>query len=151
MTCRTGFGGGFLLLVWAWMLLRGLPTAEAKPLRLPHDEPMVCIYHHPHWWGSWKSSDEAVLNDLRRLRGMGFNTLLLDHEWSQAIDGDWRWLERSHRPAAQAGLRIMPWLSVKRLVRYPRWKPCQTGPSVVWSGDTLRSESGRQRGGASGL
>jgi hypothetical protein len=83
------------------------------PLRLANQEPLVCIYYFPHWWEPWKSSDEAVLRDLRRLRRMGFNTLLLDHEWSQAIDGNWRWLDRSHRLAAKAGLKIVPWLSAK--------------------------------------
>ncbi|MCC6729313.1 MAG: beta-galactosidase [Chthonomonadales bacterium] len=86
---------------------------RAEPLRLPDGEPLVAIYFFPHWWDPWKSSDEAVLADMRRLRAMGFNTLLLDHEWSQAIDGDWRLLDRSHRLAARAGLQIVPWLSLK--------------------------------------
>jgi len=89
------------------------PASSASTLRLPNGEPLVCIYFFPHWWEPWKSSDEAVLQDMRRLRALGFNTLLLDHEWSQAIDGDWRWLDRSHRLAAEAGLQILPWLSLK--------------------------------------
>jgi Beta-galactosidase len=101
-----------------WLALAGLclawgSFAGAEPLRLPDGEPLVCIYYFPHWWEPWKSSDEAVLRDFRRLRRMGFNTLLVDHEWSQAIDGNWRWLDRSHRLAAQAGLKILPWLSAK--------------------------------------
>jgi hypothetical protein len=84
-----------------------------EPLRLPNGEPLVCIYYFTHWWEPWKSDDEAILRDFRRLKAMGFNTLLLDHEWSQAIDGNWKWLDRGHRLAKQAGLQIVPWLSPK--------------------------------------
>jgi hypothetical protein len=97
------------------------PAVAGAPLRLANHEPFVCIYYFPHWWEPWKSSDEAVLRDLRRLRDAGFNTLLLDHEWSQAIDGNWRWLDRSHRLAAQAGMQILPWLSAKG------WSDIQAG------------------------
>lgn len=82
-------------------------------LRLPNGEPLTCIYYFPHWWEPWKSDDHAIRADLKRLRGMGFNTLLLDHEWSQAIDGDWKWLDRSHRLAREAGMAIVPWLTIK--------------------------------------
>ncbi|MBI3922156.1 MAG: beta-galactosidase, partial [Armatimonadetes bacterium] len=89
-------------------------VAEADdPIRLPSGEPLVCIYYFPHWWEPWKSDDEVVRQDFQRLRKMGFNTLLLDHEWSQAIDGNWKWLERAHRLAQEAGLSIVPWLSLK--------------------------------------
>ncbi|NLH98527.1 MAG: hypothetical protein GX446_03440 [Chthonomonadales bacterium] len=86
---------------------------QRNPLRLPDGQPLTCIYFFPHWWEPWKSDDEAIRADLKRLRGMGYNTLLLDHEWSQAIDGDWKWLDRSHRLAKEAGLAIVPWLSPK--------------------------------------
>jgi len=89
------------------------PAARAGPLRLPNGEPLTCIYYFPHWWEPWKSDDNAIRADLQRLRAMGFNTLLLDHEWSQAIDGDWKWLDRSHRLAKEAGMAIVPWLSPK--------------------------------------
>ena len=113
MTRRFATLSRIVLLALGCVSLPAGPVAAASPLRLANDEPLVCIYYFPHWWEPWKSSDEAVLRDLRRLRGAGFNTLLLDHEWSQAIDGNWRWLDRSHRLAAQAGMKILPWLSAK--------------------------------------
>ena len=113
MTCRFSVLRRIALLAPICVSLSTVLGGEASPLRLASDEPLVSIYYFPHWWEPWKSSDEAVLRDLRRLRGMGFNTLLLDHEWSQAIDGNWRLLDRSHRLAAQAGLKILPWLSAK--------------------------------------
>jgi hypothetical protein len=92
-----------------------IPQAEVhrESVCLPSGEPLTCIYYFPHWWEPWKSSDEAIRADLKRLRAMGFNTLLLDHEWSQAIDGDWKWLDRSHRLAKEAGMTIVPRLSPK--------------------------------------
>ena len=102
----------FLLMCMALMLPISAALADAA-LRLPNGEPLVCIYYFTHWWEPWKSDDDAILNDLRSLRSMGFNTLLLDHEWSQAIDGDWKWLDRDYRLAAQAGFNIIPWLSPK--------------------------------------
>lgn len=86
---------------------------QRSPLRLANGEPLTCIYYFPHWWEPWKSDDDAVRADLKRLRGMGFNTLLLDHEWSQAIEGNWRLLDRSHRLAREAGMAVVPWLSPK--------------------------------------
>ena len=85
----------------------------AQPLRDRGGQPLVCIYYFGHWWDPWKSDDDAIRADFARLRRMGFNALCLDHEWSQAIDGDWRWLEREHRLAAEAGLGVIPWLSLK--------------------------------------
>jgi len=88
-------------------------AAAAEPLRLTNGEPLTCSYFFPHWWEPWKSDDQAVLRDLQRLREMGFNTLLVDHEWSQAIDGNWRWLGRTFDLAARANLQVVPWLSLK--------------------------------------
>jgi len=88
-----------------------LPTDDA--LRLPNAEPLVCVYYFGHWWEPWQTDDEAIRTDFRRLREMGFNTLLCDHEWSQAIDRDWHWLDREQRLAAEEGLAIVPWLSAK--------------------------------------
>jgi hypothetical protein len=88
-------------------------TALSEPLRLYNDEPMVGIYYFTHWWEPWKSDDEAILKDFGSLRSMGFNTILLDQEWSQAIDGNWKWLDRDFRLAKQSGLSIVPWLSLK--------------------------------------
>jgi hypothetical protein len=102
-----------LHLVFVSLILLAPAAGAAEPLRLPDGEPLVCIYYFTHWWEPWKSDDNAILNDFRVLRAMGFNTLLLDQEWSQAIDGDWKWLDRDFRLAAQAGLKIVPWLSPK--------------------------------------
>jgi hypothetical protein len=84
-----------------------------EPLALPDGKPMVSIYYFTHWWESWKSDDNAILDDFNHLHSLGFNTVLLDQEWSQAIDGDWKWLDRDFRLAKQAGMSIVPWLSLK--------------------------------------
>lgn len=95
----------------------GLAVMLAGPvgaaLRLADGRPMVCVYYFGHWWEPWKSSDEAIRGDFARLRQMGVSTICVDHEWSQAIDGDWKWLDREHRLAKEAGLQIIPWLSLK--------------------------------------
>lgn len=101
----------------AVLLAHGAALAGAltpnEPLRAPNGDPVCAIYFFPHWWEPWKTSDETVLRDLARLKAMGINTLLVDHEWSQAIDGNWGLLDRGHRLARQAGLQILPWLSLK--------------------------------------
>lgn len=94
------------LLATCLCLAAAAPTRADAPLRLPNGEPVVCVYYFTHWWEPWKSDDEAIRQDLRRLRGMGFNTLLLDHEWSQAIDGNWRLLDRANRLAAECSMSI---------------------------------------------
>ncbi len=88
------------------------PTAAA-PLRLADGRPFVCVYYFGHWWDPWKTSDEAIRTDFRTLRDMGVSVLAADHEWSQAIDGNFKWLDREHRLAQEAGLQILPWLSAK--------------------------------------
>jgi len=87
--------------------------SNAAQLRLADGRPVVGVYYFGHWWEPWKSNDDAIRNDLNRLRKMGVTVLFADHEWSQAIDGDWRWLDREHRLAREAGLVIVPWLSLK--------------------------------------
>jgi len=96
-------------------LLLALPAfaPRREPLRLPDGQPLVCIYYFPQWWEPWRTDDGAIRADLRRLRAAGFNTLLIDHEWSQALEGPWKWLDRNHRLATEEGLRIVPWLSLK--------------------------------------
>jgi len=84
-----------------------------KPLRLGDGRPFVCVYYFGHWWEPWRSSDDVVLQDLRTLADMGVSVIGVDHEWSQAIDGNWKWLDREHRLAKQAGVQILPWLSLK--------------------------------------
>jgi hypothetical protein len=86
---------------------------DATPLRLADGRPLACVYYFPHWWDPWKSDDDAIRRDFATLKAMGISTLAMDHEWSQAIDGNWRLLDRAHRLAAEAGLQILPWLSAK--------------------------------------
>jgi hypothetical protein len=95
------------------LVCSALATADNGPLRLPDGQPLVCMYYFTHWWEPWKSDDSAILGDFQQLRSMGVNTVLLDQEWSQTIDGDWKWLDRDFRLAEQAGVKIVPWLSLK--------------------------------------
>lgn len=81
-----------------------------SPSLLPNGEPLLCLYFFGHWWEPWKSDDSAIRRDLQLLRQLGFNTLLLDHEFSQMLDGNWKWLDREHRLAKEEGFYIVPWL-----------------------------------------
>lgn len=91
----------------------GLSNAE-EPLRTASGEAVRAIYYFPHWWQPWLSDEDLIAQDFKRLRAMGINTLLLDHEWTQGVNQDnWNLLDRAHRLAAGAGLRIVPWLSLK--------------------------------------
>lgn len=96
--------------------LPGMAQDSQARLRLANGEPLVGIYFFTHWWEPWRSSDEAILKDLKHLRSLGINTIFLDHEWSQMIDGDWRLLDRAHRLASESGMQILPWLSLKTWV-----------------------------------
>lgn len=102
-------------MVRGMVMLTLLPLAAAarEPLRVPGGEPLVAVYFFGHWWDPWKSDDAAMRADFARLREMGVTCLAVDHEWSQAIDGDWRWIEREQRLAAEYGLGVLPWLSLK--------------------------------------
>ena len=113
--CRSvaSFSFGLVAFVGLLTRLNTTPVAAEEPVRLPNGEPLVCVYFFPHWWDPWKSSDEVVRQDFRRLRALGVNTLLLDHEWAQALDGQWALLDRSHRLAEEAGLFIVPWLAAQ--------------------------------------
>ncbi len=88
-------------------------TQRAFGLFLADGQPSVGVYFFTHWWEPWRSSDQRILDDLARLKQMGFNTIYLDSQWSQMIDGDWKLLDRGHRLAKQAGMQILPWLSSK--------------------------------------
>lgn len=91
----------------------GAAPSAREPLRVPGGEPLVCVYYFGHWWDPWKTDEEAVRRDFTWLRHAGVTAICVDHEWTQAIDGNWRWLDREHRLAKEAGLGIVPWLSLK--------------------------------------
>lgn len=129
-----------------------------EPLRLADGRPFVAVYYFGHWWEPWRSDDGVVRADLARLREMGVSVLGLDHEWSQAIDGDWRWLDREHRLAKEAGLEIVPWLSLKvwsdlsgedRMALMGEWygvhlrrgekQDRSPGPVEIWDEGTIRA------------
>jgi hypothetical protein len=90
-----------------------LSAAQAAPLRLADGRPFVAVYYFGHWWDPWKSDDQPIRDDFAAFHKMGVSVLGVDHEWSQAIDGNWKWLDREHRLAKEAGLQIIPWLSLK--------------------------------------
>lgn len=93
--------------------LTGAVAQPHLPLRTNEGQPLCAVCFFTHWWEPWRSQDGAILADLSRLRAGGINTLLVDHEWSQAIDGNWRLLDRGHRLARESGMGIVPWLSLK--------------------------------------
>ena len=90
---------------------RTLPVRE--PLRISTGEPQLGIYYFGHWWEPQKSDDEAIRKDFRKLKELGFNTIYVDHEASQAMPGDFHHLTRQHRLAKEASIQVLPWLSLK--------------------------------------
>ena len=132
-------------------------SLAGEPLRLPDGRPFVCVYYFGHWWDPWKSDDDLIREDFRALREMGVSVLGVDHEWSQAIDGDWKWLDREHRLAKEAGLQILPWLSLKvwsdlssahRIELMKEWygvdlklgetQDGSPGPVQIWDDETIK-------------
>lgn len=97
------------------IVLTVIASAGAHPdtIQVAGSGPLTGVYFFTHWWDPWKRSDQAILQDLRKLRALGFNTIFLDHQWSQMIDGDWRLIDRGHRLAREAGVQILPWLGTK--------------------------------------
>lgn len=95
------------------LLLALAGAATGDVIRLPDGKPTVGVYYFTHWWQPWAGSDQRILDDFARLKKLGYNTIYLDSEWSQMIDGDWKLLDRGHRLAKQAGMQILPWLSAK--------------------------------------
>ena len=83
------------------------------PIKLADDQTLRAIYYFPHWWDPWKSDDAVVTADLRKMKEIGFNTVCVDHEVSQAIDRDWYWLDREYKLAAAEKLAVLPWLQLQ--------------------------------------
>jgi len=127
------------------LLGAAIPT-HADPLRLGDGRPFACVYYFGHWWDPWKSDDQPIREDFSRLKDMGISVLCVDHEWSQAIDGDWKWLDREHRLAKEAGLQILPWLSLK--VWSDLSDPGRIALIKQWYGEDLRL--GRKQDGSPG-
>ncbi|MHB0998581.1 MAG: beta-galactosidase [Armatimonadota bacterium] len=91
-------------------------AAKSDAIRLADGKPLIGVYFFTHWWEPWRSSDDKIVDDLNKLKDRGFNTIFLDSEWSQMIDGNWKLLDRGHKLAKQAGVQILPWLSLKAWV-----------------------------------
>ena len=103
----------FLLLCVAVSATCGAKIELKDPIRLPDDQLLKTIYFFPHWWDPWKSDDAAVTADLHRMRELGFNTVCVDHEASQAVDREWYWLDREYELARQENMCILPWLQLQ--------------------------------------
>ncbi|MBO4547849.1 MAG: hypothetical protein J5758_01405 [Abditibacteriota bacterium] len=82
-------------------------------LRTGDGSPLCGFYYFSHWWEPWRTDDALILKDLKQIKAMGCNTLFIDSEWIQAMSLEWFWLDRGHRLAKEAGLEILPWLSLK--------------------------------------
>lgn len=112
----------FLMLCVALAILAGVSVSADRlnlrdPIRLPDGEVLKSIYFFGHWWDPWKSDDDAISTDLKRLKELGFNTICVDHEVSQAIDREWYWLDREYELAAQEGMYVLPWLQLQSVDR----------------------------------
>lgn len=87
------------------------------PIRLADDQLLKSVYFFGHWWDPWKSDDAAVVKDFQRLKALGFNTICVDHEVSQAINLDWQWLDREYKLAGQEKIYVLPWLQLQSVDR----------------------------------
>ena len=128
----------------ALILLSQTISSRGEALRLANGEPLTCIYYFGHWWEPWSSNDDAIRADFKNFKTWGLNTVLLDHEWSQAIDGNWKLIDREHRLAKEIGIKIIPWLTIKTGLeldksRVPIFKS--------WFGQDLIVEFGKQQDG----
>ncbi|MFQ6096520.1 MAG: beta-galactosidase [Armatimonadota bacterium] len=73
-------------------------------------EPLICVYWFGHEWEPWRGSDRAAAEALEQIASLKINTLLVNHQPSQSLDRNWKWLDRDHRLAKAAGLQILPFL-----------------------------------------
>ncbi|MCX6375455.1 MAG: beta-galactosidase [Armatimonadetes bacterium] len=87
------------------------------PIRLADDQTLKAVYYFPHWWDPWKSDDAVVTADLKKMKEIGFNTVCLDHEVSQAVDRDFFWLDREYKLAGQEKMCVLPWLQLQAVDR----------------------------------
>lgn len=87
------------------------------PIKLADGQMLKAIYYFPHWWDPWKSDDAAISSDLRKMKELGFNTVCLDHEASQANDREFYWLDREFKLAAQEKMSVLPWLQLQAVDR----------------------------------
>lgn len=87
------------------------------PIRLSDGQTLKAVYYFPHWWDPWKSDDAAVVNDFKKMKEIGFNTVCLDHEVSQAVDRDFFWLDREYKLANQEKMAVLPWLQLQAVDR----------------------------------
>ncbi len=100
------------LIILAGVVQAGKITTQ-DPIRLADGQLLKSIYFFGHWWEPWKSDDAAVTKDLQRLREIGFNTICVDHEVSQAVNRDWFWLDREYKLAGQEKVSVLPWLQLQ--------------------------------------
>lgn len=87
------------------------------PIRLADDQLLKSVYFFGHWWEPWKSDDAALAMDLKQLKDLGFNTVCVDHEVSQAVNLDWKWLDREYKLAGQEKVFVLPWLQLQSVDR----------------------------------
>jgi len=97
------------------------------PIRLPDGQALKAVYLYPHWWEPWKSDDSALAGDLKKIKELGFNTICVDHESSQAVDNEWGWINREFKLARAENLYILPWLQLqgsdrKALIKFSHLK-----------------------------
>lgn len=106
------------------------------PIRLADDQALAAIYYFPHWWDPWKTDDDIVTADLRKMNDLGFNTICLDHEVSQAVDREWYWLDREYRLAGKENMAILPWLQLQAVDRVAlmQFSHLQLKPAVNQNG-----------------
>ncbi len=87
------------------------------PIRTNEGQTLKAVYYFPHWWDPWKTDDAVVSGDLKKMKEIGFNTVCLDHEVSQAVDRDFYWLDREYKLAGQEKMFILPWLQLQSMDR----------------------------------
>lgn len=106
-----------LLLCMAISIVSAQKIDLQDQIKLSDGQALKAVYYFPHWWDPWKTDDSAITNDFRTMKSIGFNTVALDHEVSQAVDKDWYWLDREYKLAEQEKMQILPWLQLQGVDR----------------------------------